>query len=94
MEPAKVQTEDFKEQVRSTSSSHPPEGIGMHRDNESIDDFEHLDPELSLVKEYHVQESQNKIDQLSGQEPIADVSHVASVVNQNTSVLGPASYQA
>ena len=87
MEPTKVQSEDFKEQVSSISSSHPPEGIGMHRDNESIDDFEHLDPELSPVKEVQVQGSQNKIDDLSSHEPgiIADVSHVASTVSQDTS---------
>ena len=85
MEPTKVQSEDFKEQVSSISSSHPPDGIGMHRDSESIDDFEHLDPELSLVKEFQVQGSQNKIDELLSQEPITDVSRVASAVSQNTS---------
>jgi len=85
MEPTKVQSEDFKEQVSSISSSHPPAGIGMHRDSESIDDFEHLDPELSLVKEFQVQGSQNKIDELLSQEPITDVSHVASAVSQITS---------
>lgn len=85
MEPMKVQSEDFKEQVSSISSSHPPAGIGMHRDSESIDDFEHLDPELSLVKEIQVQGSQNKIDELLSQEPITDVSHVASAVSQITS---------
>jgi len=82
MEPTKVQSEDFKEQVSSISSSHPPVGIGMHRDSESIDDFEHLDPELSLVKEVQVQGSQNKIDELLSQEPITDVGHVASAVSQ------------
>ncbi|GFG39157.1 hypothetical protein Cfor_06465, partial [Coptotermes formosanus] len=85
MEPAKAQSEDFKEQVSSISSFHPPEGIGMHRDNESIDDFEHLDPEFSLVKEFQVQESQNKIDHLSSQDPITDFSHAASAVSQNAS---------
>jgi len=85
MEPTKAQSEDFKEQVTSISSSHPPVGIGMHRDSESIDDFEHLDPELSLVKEVQVQGSQNKIDELLSQEPITDVGHVASAVSQITS---------
>jgi hypothetical protein len=59
----------------------------MHRDNESIDDFEHLDPESSPVKEFHDQGPQNKVDKPSGEEPgvLTDVSHIASAISQSTS---------
>jgi hypothetical protein len=82
MKPTKVQSEDFKDQVSNITPSHPPEGTGMYRD-ESIDDFEHLDPELSPVKEVQVQGFQNKIDDLSSHEPgnTVDVSHAASAVS-------------
>jgi hypothetical protein len=89
MEPTKLQSEDFKEQVSNVSASHPSETTGMRRDNESIDDFEHLEPESSPVKEFQGQESQSKVDKLPSQEAgiVTDVGHVASAASQNTSDL-------
>jgi hypothetical protein len=87
MESTKLESQDFKEQVSSISASHPSEAIGMRRDNESIDDFEHLEPESSPVKEFQGQGSQNKMDKLPSQEAgiITDIGHVASATSQNTS---------
>lgn len=78
MEPTKLQSEDFKEQVSNVGASQPSETIGMRRDNESIDDFEHLEPESSPVKELQGQGSQNKMDRLPSQEAgiVTDIGHV------------------
>jgi hypothetical protein len=80
MEPTKLQNEDLKEQVSNVSASHPSETAGMRRDNESIDDFEHLEPESSPVKEFQGQGPQNKMDKVPSQE-----GYVASSASQNTS---------
>lgn len=87
MEPTKLQSEDFKEQVSKISSSHATEGREMHRDNESIDDFEHLEPESSPVKEFQEQGPQDKEEKPPGEELEVDTntSDVASGVSQNTS---------
>lgn len=87
MEPTKLQSDDFKEQASKISSSHATEGTEMHRDNESIDDFEHLEPESSPVKEFQDQGPQNKVENPPGEESgvDTDISHVASGVSQNTS---------
>ncbi|XP_069677970.1 reticulon-1-like [Periplaneta americana] len=87
MDTTKLQSEDFKEQVSNISPSHPSEATGMRRDNESIDDFEHLEPESSPVKEFQGPGTQNKMDSLSNLEPeiVSEIGHVASSVGQNTS---------
>jgi hypothetical protein len=87
MEHTKLQSEDFKEQASNVSPFHSPEATGMRRDNESIDDFEHLEPESSPVKEFQGQGSLNEMDKLSSQEPgiFTDIGHVTSAVSQNTS---------
>jgi hypothetical protein len=87
MEPTKLQSDDFKEQVSKISSSHTLKGTEMHRDNESIDDFEHLEPESSPVKEFQDQGPQNKVEKPLGEKPgvVTGISHVASAVSQKTS---------
>jgi hypothetical protein len=86
MEPTKLESDGVKEQVSKISSSHTPEGTEMHRDSESIDDFEHLEPESSPVKDYQAQGPQNKVEKPSGEESgvVTDVSHAASAVSQKT----------
>ena len=82
MEPTKLQNEDFQEQAKNVSLHHSE---GMRRDNESIDDFEHLEPESSPVKEFQGLSSQAKVDEHPILKPeIVSAENVASSVNSNT----------
>jgi hypothetical protein len=84
MEPTKWQSDEFKEHLSKISSSRKPEGTEMHRDNESIDDFEHLEPESSPVKEFQDQGPQNKV-------PLGDENlspSAGTLIDSATPVLG------
>ncbi|KAJ9593703.1 hypothetical protein L9F63_014751, partial [Diploptera punctata] len=78
MEPTKLQNNDFQEQTKNVSPHHAE---GMRRDNESIDDFEHLEPESSPVKEFQGLSSQTKVDKQPILEPEAAPDNGASLVN-------------
>ncbi|XP_068085292.1 reticulon-1 isoform X2 [Anabrus simplex] len=67
MESTPVTKEDVKNQLSDVIPSFTPVGAtGMRRDHESIDDFEHLEPEPSPVKETAGKNSPELLDKLVG----------------------------
>ncbi|KAG8232579.1 hypothetical protein J437_LFUL012955 [Ladona fulva] len=66
MEPAKLLEEDSSGKPKSgePSPSHTFSGTEMRRDHESVDDFEHLDPESSPIKEAVGEVKSDSLDKL------------------------------